>query len=191
MKAKRVLKVTGKIILVILILIIVVLIITSVMFRLRVNKAKNYLKDNGYYNLLSADDYNVNVFTCGNENGKHTIVALAGYLDGEMYIGWRKMTAPLEEDNRLVFLDRAGYGVSDDYKGEMTVEHVVAHYRTALQNAGIQKPYVLMPHSIGGVYATYWQSQYPDEIEAVMIIDGSEAQHFDLEKDALDLGIVK
>lgn len=73
----------------------------------------------------------------------------------------------------------------------MTVEHVVEHYRTALQNAGIQQPYVLMPHSMGGVYATYWQSRYPDEIETVMIIDGSEAQHFNLEKDALDLGIVK
>ena len=191
MKAKKALKVTGIIILVILVLVIVVLIITSVMFRLRVNRATDYLKNNSYYNLVSAGDYDVNVFTCGNENGKHTIVALAGYLDGEMYIGWRKMTTPLEEDNRLVFLDRAGYGVSDDYKGKMTVEHVVAHYRTALQNAGIQKPYVLMPHSMGGVYTTYWQSQYPDEIEAVMIIDGSEAQHFDLEKDALDLDIVK
>lgn len=191
MKAKKALKVTGKIILVILILIIVVLIITSVLFRLRVNKAKDYLKSNGYYNLVSAGDYNVNVYSCGNENGRHTIVALAGYLDGEMYIGWRKMTTTLEEDNRLVFLDRAGYGVSDDYRGEMTAEHVVEHYRTALQNAGIQKPYVLMPHSMGGVYATYWASQYPDEIEAVMIIDGSEAQPFDLEKDALDLDIVK
>ena len=48
-----------------------------------------------------------------------------------------------------------------------------------------------MPHSMGGVYATYWQSQYPDEIEAVMIIDGSEAQPIDLEKDAIDLGIIK
>ncbi len=191
MKAKKTIKVTGKIILVILILVIVVLIITSIMFRLRVNKAKDYLKNNGYYNLVSAGDYDVNVCSCGNENGKHTIVALAGYLDGEMYLGWRKMTAPLEEDNRLVFLDRAGYGVSDDYKGAMIVEHVVEQYRTALQSAGIQAPYVLMPHSIGGVYTTYWQSQYPDEIEAVMIIDGSEAQHFDLEKDNLDLDIVK
>lgn len=191
MKVKKALKIIGKIVLVILVLIIVLLIITTIMFRIRVNKAEDYLKDNGYYNLVSAVDYDVNVYSCGNENGEHTIVALAGYLDGEMYIGWRKMTAPLEEDNKLVFLDRAGYGVSDDYKGEMTVEHVVEHYRNALQNAGIQKPYVLMPHSMGGLYATYWQSKYPDEIEAVMIIDGSEAQPFDLEKDALDLGIVK
>ena len=145
MKARRVLKVTRKIILVILILIIVVLIITSVLFRLRVNKAKDYLKSNGYYNLVSAGDYNVIVFTCGNENGNHTIVSLAGYLDGEMCIGWRKMATPLEEDNRLVFLDRAGYGVSDDYRGEMTAAHVVEHYRTALQNASIQGNVIKLP----------------------------------------------
>lgn len=191
MKFKKALKITGKILLVILVLIIVLLIITTIMFRIRVNKAKDYLKDNGYYNLVSAGDYNVNIYSCGNENGKHTIVALSGYLDGEMYIGWRKMTAPLEGNNKLVFLDRAGYGVSDDYNGDMTVEHVVEHYRTALQNAGIQAPYVLMPHSMSGLYTTYWQSQYPDEIEAVMIIDGSEAQHFDLDTENLDLGIVK
>lgn len=191
MKFKKALKITGKTLLVILVLIIVLLIITTIMFRIRVNKAKDYLKDNGYYNLVSAGDYNVNVYSCGNENGKHTIVALSGYLDGEMYIGWRKMTAPLEEKNKLVFLDRAGYGVSDDYNGDMTVEHVVEHYRTALQNAGIQAPYVLMPHSMSGLYTTYWQSKYPDEIEAVMIIDGTEAQHYDLEKDAFDLGSVK
>ena len=191
MKAKKALKTTGKIILVILILILTFLIITTIMFHIRVNKASDYLNNNGYYNLVSAGDYDVNIYTCGIENGRHTIVALAGYLDGEMYLGWRRMTATLEEDNRLVFLDRAGYGVSDDYKGDMTTEHVVEHYRTALKNAGIQAPYVLMPHSMGGVYATYWQSQYPDEIEAAIIIDGSEAQHFDLENDALDLRIVK
>jgi hypothetical protein len=31
-----------------------------------------------------------------------------------------------------------------------------------------------MPHSIGGAYATYWCSQYPDEIEAVVFVDGSQ-----------------
>ena len=33
-----------------------------------------------------------------------------------------------------------------------------------------------MPHSIGGVYATYWESKYPDEVEAVAIIDGTELE---------------
>ena len=47
-------------------------------------------------------------------------------------------------------------------------------YRRALKNAGIESPYVLMEHSIGGAYATWWESRYPGEIEAVVLIEGSE-----------------
>ena len=191
MKAKKTLKIIGKALLVLLILIVLFLLTTTVLCRIRQSRAMGYLNEKGYFNPVSAGEYDVNVYCCGNENGKHTIVALAGYLDGEMYIGWRKMTAPLEEENRLVFLDRAGYGASGDYNGDMTVEHVVEHYRAALQNAGIPAPYVLLPHSYGGLYATFWESKYPDEIEAAAFLDGTQAEHFDLQQDAMDFGIVK
>lgn len=84
------------------------------------------------------------------------------------------MTAALETDNRVVFIDRAGYGFSDDTDHEMTTESIVEDYRKALQNAGIKAPYILMPHSIGGAYANYWSSKYPDEIEAVVFVDGTQ-----------------
>ena len=91
-----------------------------------------------------------------------------------MSIGWRMMTADVEKDNRVIFLDRAGYGMSDDTKQDMTAETVVEEYRTALKNAGVEAPYLLMGHSIGGIYATCWESKYPDEIEAIIFVDGEE-----------------
>ena len=191
MKAKKIFKTIGIVFLVLVILIVLFLAASTILFHVRVDKAKEHMEQKGYLNLVSAGDVNVNVYECGNPDGKHTIVALAGYLDGEMCIGWRNMTDPLEEDNQLVFLDRPGYGLSDDYQGEITPDVIVEQYRTALQNAGISAPYVLMPHSIGGMYATYWVSEYPEEIEAVMFIDGTEAQHYDLENESYDLGIVK
>ena len=84
------------------------------------------------------------------------------------------MTKDIEKDNLVVFVDRAGYGFSDDTDNEMTLEYIVEDYRKALKNAGIKAPYVLMPHSIGGAYATYWSSKYPDEIEGIVFVDGSE-----------------
>ena len=42
----------------------------------------------------------------------------------------------------------------------------------ALKNAGVKPPYVLIGHSLGGIYSTYWESKYPDEIEGVAIFDG-------------------
>lgn len=133
----------------------------------------NAIKDKGYYNPVSTGDHSLNVYVTGNENGEHTIVTLSGWSDGEMYIGWRPVTSQFEDDNQFVFIDRAGYGLSDDVREDMTVDYVVEDYRTALRNAGIEGPYILLCHSLGSLYTAYWESTYPDEIEACIFLDGT------------------
>ena len=149
--------------------------------RVKTAEEISLLKEKGYYNPVSVGDHSLNVAKFGNENGTHTIIAMAGLGSGDFPVGMRQMTAPLEEDNLVVFVDRAGYGFSDDTNHEMTLEYIVEDYRKALQNAGISAPYILMPHSIGGAYANYWCSNYPEEIEAVVFVDGSQ-----LSADAFD-----
>jgi len=173
MNIKKVFHITGKVILIILLLIILLLLTTTIVYHIKLDKVEKQLQEAGYYNPVSVGDHALNVYACGNENGQHTIIALAGWGDGEMFLGWRQMTAEIEKDNRLIFIDRAGYGLSDDTKQEMKPETVVEDYRTALKNAGIEAPYLLMGHSLGGMYATYWECKYPDEIEAVVFVDGS------------------
>lgn len=131
------------------------------------------LKEKGYYNPVSVGDYSLNVAKFGNGQGGHTIVGLAGLGMSDFPVAMRRMTAQLEPDNMVVFVDRAGYGLSDDTDREMTLETIVEDYRTALKNAAIEPPYVLMAHSIGGVYASWWASRYPGELEAVVLIDGT------------------
>lgn len=133
----------------------------------------NAIKDKGYYHPVSTGDHSLNVYEAGNKNGKHTIVALSGWSDGEMYIGWRPLTSQFEDDNEFVFIDRAGYGLSDDTNEPMTVDYVVEDYRTALKNAGVEGPYILLCHSLGSLYTAYWESTYPDEIEACIFMDGT------------------
>lgn len=43
--------------------------------------------------------------------------------------------------------------------------------RTALQKAGLCGPYVLLPHSMSGLEALYWATQYPNEVEAIVRLD--------------------
>ncbi|MCH5324792.1 MAG: alpha/beta hydrolase [Eubacterium sp.] len=147
---------------------------TYIIHCIKSNEEFNLLKEKGYYNPVSVGDYCLNVAQFGNENGKHTIIAMAGNSSGDFPVAMRQTTAPIEEDNLVVFVDRAGYGFSDDTDNEMTLEYIVEDYRKALKNAGIDAPYILMPHSIGGAYANYWASNYPDEIEAVVFVDGSQ-----------------
>ncbi len=51
----------------------------------------------------------------------------------------------LNDDYEIVYIDRAGYGYSDDTSKPQTVEQVVSDYRTALENADIDGPYIFFP----------------------------------------------
>ena len=180
MKAKKVFKRIFKAILIFFGLLLVCIIIMFVNRQIHLKTDIEYLKSKGYYNPVSVGSYSLNLLDFGKKDGKHTIIAMAGYGIPDTCITMRKMTLSLEEENRVIFLDRAGYGASGDTKNEMTAEYIVEDYRKALENAGINAPYVLMAHSIGGVYATYWESKSPEEIEAVVYIDTTEMRSFDL-----------
>ncbi len=174
MKAKKIRKIIVRILLSLLAVIVLFTVGTFIFHSIKSSQELDLLKEKGYYNPVSIGDYSLNVAKFGNENGKHTIVGMAGLGMGDYSVAARKMTAEIEKDNLVVFVDRAGYGLSEDTSEEMTIEKIVEDYRTALKNAGISAPYILMPHSISGAYANYWSSKYPDEIEAVAIIDGSQ-----------------
>lgn len=171
-------KSVGKIILIVVAVLLSAVLLftlgTFIMHKVKSNQELESLNEKGYYNPVSVGDYCLNVAKFGNENGKHTVVGLAGLGSGDYSVVTRQMTKAIEKDNLVVFVDRAGYGFSDDTENEMTLEYIVEDYRKALKNAGIKAPYVLMPHSIGGAYANYWSSKYPDEIEGIVFVDGSE-----------------
>ena len=174
MKAKKTFKKIARVFQIVLATLLLLWLIVFINSKIRFNYDKTFLEEKEYCNLVSAGEYHLNVLSYGNENGKHRIIAMAGYGVPDSCITMRRMTAILETDNQVIFVDRAGYGASDDTSQDMTVESIVEAYRTALKNAGVKAPYVLMPHSIGGVYVTYWESKYPEEIEAVVFIDGTE-----------------
>lgn len=174
MKEKSFGKIVKRVLVVLLAVVLLFVLGTFVFHKAKRSKEVELLKEKGMYNPVSVGDYCLNAAIFGNENAEHTIVAMAGLGMGDYSVGMRQMTAPLEENYRVVFVDRAGYGLSDDTKNEMTLEYIVEDYRKALKSAGIEGPYILMPHSIGGAYATYWVSNYPEEIEAVVFVDGSQ-----------------
>lgn len=174
MKIKKIKKIIGIVLLSILAIILVFTLVTFLIHKIKTSEERAMLKEKGYYNLISVGDYSLNVSKFGNPDGKHTIVGLAGLGMGDYSAAARQMTECLEEDNLVVFVDRAGYGFSDDTENEMTLEYIVEDYRKALKNAGIEEPYILMPHSIGGAYANYWASNFPEEIEGIVFVDGSQ-----------------
>ncbi|MBR6403032.1 MAG: alpha/beta hydrolase [Eubacterium sp.] len=170
---KKTFKILGRIILGLIALLMAFVLFTIFFHKIKTKKEISDLKGRGYYNPVSVGDYSLNVSSFGKNNGNHTVVGLAGLGMGDFSVSGRKMTESIEKDNLVVFVDRAGYGISEDTNKEMTNENIIEDYRLALKNAGVKPPYVLMGHSVGGMYASYWASKYPDEIEGVVMLDGS------------------
>ena len=134
----------------------------------------------GYLRLVDGADNKINVYSTGASHGKHTIVGLAGMGVESFPIVTKALNERLGKENTLVYPDRAGYGFSDDSYKSQTLEQVVEDYRAGLKNAGFSAPYVLMGHSYGDFYALWWQMKYPDEVEAVIFLDGTWLEKNDL-----------
>lgn len=172
-KAKRRKKVLGIIICIFILFLAMTFFINQILNA----KEKRMLTGAGYYHPVSAGDCSLNVYDFGNQSGGHTFVGLSGFGVYDYSIRMDRLMGGFAEENRIAVVDRAGYGLSDDTKTPQTVETVVDQYRTALKNAGIEAPYILLPHSLGGAYATYWVSKYPEEIEGVVFLDGTQLSH--------------
>ena len=161
-----------KVILSIVVVLAVLLIGLAVFHRVKLSSDKKFAEQNGYYNLVSTGDYSLNAVKFGKADAGQKIVLLSGMGPG-FPVEMREMTSELEKDYEFIYVARAGWDGSEDVKDERNVETIVEDYRKALSNLGVQAPYILMSHSMGSVYASYWVSKYPDEIKAFVNIDGT------------------
>ena len=135
------------------------------------SKTRSELDAEGYRYAQTDSGYALSYLKNGSEQASHIVVAVSGISVHDYSVVLQRMEEYLSADTLFVEIDRAGYGLSSDTRVPQTVEQVVADYRSALKNANIEPPYVLLPHSLGGIYATYWESRYPDEIEGVFFMD--------------------
>lgn len=111
----------------------------------------------------------MHVYTKG--EGEKTIVLLSGLGTAAPALDFEPLVDELAKTTKVVVVETFGYGWSDRTSHDRTVENIVEEIRSALQQANITGPYILMPHSISGIYSMYYTNTYPDEVEAVIGID--------------------
>lgn len=168
-KGNRVSKIAGRVFLVILILIILALIVCFCYQKSAQKKDRALLETDGFVNLVSAGDFDMNINIYG--DGARKLIVMPGSGDAEFPAAMKLFSEYLDDDISLVVVSRPGYGLCEETNHEITTEYIVESTRTALKNAGIEEPYTLMPHSLSGIYATYWENTYPDEISGVIFLD--------------------
>ncbi len=168
MNMKKALKVTGKVLLVLLILITLFLIIMTVYNQIMFKKNKD-LYETPLGQLVEVDGHNMSIYTEG--EGDHTIVFLSGYGTASPILDFKALYSRLSDEYKIVVVEKFGYGFSDENDGERDMDTILRQDREALEKAGIKAPYVLCAHSFSGYEAALWAQKYPDEVEAIVGLD--------------------
>jgi len=87
---------------------------------------------------------------------------------------WLAVTSEIRKSARICVYDRAGLGLSDTAPSQTrTSKDIAQDLHTLLVNARIQKPYILVGHSLGGFHIRLFASLYPDEVAGMVLVDSS------------------
>jgi pimeloyl-ACP methyl ester carboxylesterase len=70
-----------------------------------------------------------------------------------------------------VLYDRAGTGWSDEIQLPRSAAEVTDELRALLRAAEIPAPYLLIGHSLGGVYVRRYAQRYPQEVAGLLFLD--------------------
>lgn len=128
-----------------------------------------------YGQLVDVDDGQMHVHSMG--NGEKTIVLLPGMGVSLPSAEFAPLMRKLSEKYTVVCVEYFGVGFSSKTAKLRTCENYVEETRIALDKAGFKAPYVLMPHSISSIYGEYYAAKYPEEVEAVISLDGTSSAY--------------
>lgn len=162
----KVLKKTGKVLLWILGIIVGLVIISTATHNIMSSMEKDKYKIG---QTIDVDGKKMQAYVTG--SGDKTIVLLSGLGTASPIADFMPLAERLGENYKVVILEYFGYGFSDTTKKERSNENFVNEIRSALKELKMSGPYILMPHSISGIYSMYYAQKYPDEVEAIIGID--------------------
>ena len=86
---------------------------------------------------------------------------------------WAQLYTSAEELGRVFAYNRLGVGRSSKASAIQTGDVVVNSLRTLLKKLNVLPPYVLVAHSIGGLFANLFARMAPDEISSIVFVDAA------------------
>lgn len=105
-------------------------------------------------------------------HGTRTVILEAGL--GDTMDVWKDVQTRIAAGcTRTLAYNRAGYVGSDPAVGPRDSETIVAELRAELKRRNIDPPYVLVGHSLGGLYMQYFARNYPKEVAGLLLVDST------------------
>ena len=118
---------------------------------------------------VTVNGHRMNVSVKG--EGSETIVFLSGAGIASPILDFKNLTDSLSKKYKVVVVERAGYGFSEDSDQSRDVMTVLSETRQALSQAEVSGPYVIVSHSMASLESLAWQEKYPNEVKALVGLD--------------------
>lgn len=91
---------------------------------------------------------------------------------------WAPLLDRLPHDQRRLTYDRPGYGASAGTTAPRDPESIARELHGLLHELKLPPPYVLVGHSLGGLYQYAFLKSYPDEVAGLVLIDPTHPEHW-------------
>jgi len=124
--------------------------------------------------LVSVNGFRLNLYCVG--SGSPTVVFDSGWEDWAP--AWSKVQPEVAKWTRACSYDRAGTGFSDPGRMPRTSVRIAEELHTALHDAGIGGPYILVGHAFGGDNVRTFADLYMEEVAGLVL---NEADPTDVE----------
>ncbi|WP_373561637.1 alpha/beta hydrolase [Lysinibacillus sphaericus] len=157
-------KILAGLVIAILLFLLIVFLVNTICSKMEQGKIETYGQS------VRVDGKNMNVFIQG--EGEEIVVLLPGYGTAAPGLDFQPLVDELSPFYKVVVVEPFGYGLSDLTERERSSENIVSEVHEALQQLHIER-YILMGHSISGLYGLDYVNKYPNEVSAFVGLDSS------------------
>ena len=119
--------------------------------------------------LYNVDGYSMHLFCTG--QGSPTIVLDSGL--GDDFTAWYNVQPALSKVTRVCSYDRAGFGWSQSRPAVQDANAISSQLHQLISVAGLQRPLILVGHSIAGLYLRSYAAHYPEDLAGLIFLDGA------------------
>jgi len=128
--------------------------------------------DNGIRRMLNSKD----AAYVKSGDGAPAIVMQAGLGDGKEV--WETVFEDLATKHTVFAYDRPGYGGNPATQTARDPCSIATELRDQLRAAQLSPPYVLVGHSLGGLYQYVFARLYPQEVAGLVLLDPTHPRHW-------------
>ncbi|MGE6753776.1 alpha/beta fold hydrolase [Rossellomorea sp. NPDC071047] len=119
--------------------------------------------------MIDIGDREIHVNVKGDKTDLPPVVIETG--TGNWSYDWSHVQEELSQYTQVLTYDRAGYGWSDPPSNGFALDTTITDLNTILKETKIDTPFILIGHSVGGVYARHFTDRYPEKVAGLILID--------------------